>query len=224
MSTGVGLKHAAVGAEGGRVYGSVYRLLHCDWAGVRADQGFFGGFIYVLFFKMSSRLSALKQHLASTVTPQGPGHKHPDDVVVVWAKRTAIGRARKGAFAKTTPDTLLAAVLKASIDETGLPYDAIGDVCVGNVQLGGSYAGPARMAQFVAGFPETVRVPHMPVPRRPPLPQPLGRFRVRRLRRVHVASWCSRCIRDQYTAEGGSIGQTGHWGGQMRAHGEGGGW
>ena len=37
------------------------------------------------------------------------------------------------------------------------PYDAIGDVCVGNVQLGGSYAGPARMAQFVAGFPETVR-------------------------------------------------------------------
>jgi len=105
---------------------------------------------------MASRISTLKQHLAGTVTPQGPGHKHPDDVVVVWAKRTAIGRARKGAFAKTTPDTLLAAVLKASIDETGLPYDAIGDVCVGNVQLGGSYAGPARMAQFVAGFPETV--------------------------------------------------------------------
>lgn len=35
--------------------------------------------------------------------------------------------------------------------------DALGDICVGNVQLGGAYAGPARMAQFVAGIPETVR-------------------------------------------------------------------
>lgn len=38
--------------------------------------------------------------------------------------------------------------------------DALGDICVGNVQLGGAYAGPARMAQFVAGIPETVRSAH----------------------------------------------------------------
>jgi len=104
---------------------------------------------------MSARISNIAGHLAAA-PKSGPGIKNPDDVVIVWAKRTAIGRARKGSFANTTPDTLLAAVLKASIDETGVPYSAIGDVCVGNCQLGGSYAGPARMAQFVAGFPETV--------------------------------------------------------------------
>ena len=42
---------------------------------------------------MSQRLNAIKGHLAAATTT---GHKSPDDVVVVWAKRTAIGRARKG--------------------------------------------------------------------------------------------------------------------------------
>eukprot|EP00729_Bicosta_minor_P009124 gene9124-7865_t len=102
---------------------------------------------------MSSRLATLKGHLAAASTT---GHKSPDDVVVVWAKRTAIGRARKGSFRDTTPDTLLSKVLEAAIAESGVPMDALGDICVGNVQLGGAYAGPARMAQFVAGIPETV--------------------------------------------------------------------
>jgi len=105
---------------------------------------------------MARRVNTYANHLKAVPAASGVGIKSPDDVVVVWCKRTAIGRAGKGSFKDTTPDTLLGAVLKASIDETGCPYDAIGDVCVGNVQLGGSYAGPARMAQFVAGFPETV--------------------------------------------------------------------
>lgn len=103
----------------------------------------------------TQRLQTLQRHLAASA-PSGVGIKHPDDVVVVWAKRTAIGRAKKGSFSNTTPDTLLAAVLEASIKESGVPYDALGDICVGNCQMGGSYAGPARMAMFVAGFPETV--------------------------------------------------------------------
>ncbi len=84
------------------------------------------------------------------------GSRGPNDVVVVSALRTAIGKARKGSFRDTTPDVLLSTVLKATVDKTKVPYDIIGDICVGNVQLGGSYAGPGRMAQFVAGFPETV--------------------------------------------------------------------
>lgn len=47
-------------------------------------------------------------------------------------------------------------MLEAAIAESGAPMDSLGDICVGNVQLGGAYAGPARMAQFVAGIPETV--------------------------------------------------------------------
>ena len=65
-----------------------------------------------------------------------------------------------GSFRDTTPDTLLSKVLEAAIAESGVPMDALGDICVGNVQLGGAYAGPARMAQFVAGIPETVRSAH----------------------------------------------------------------
>jgi acetyl-CoA acyltransferase 1 len=101
------------------------------------------------------RLQTVSRHLAAGASKTGT--KSPDDVVVVWAKRTAIGRARKGSFRDTTPDTLLAAVLEAAVSESGVPYSALGDICVGNCQLGGSYAGPARMAMFVAGFPETVR-------------------------------------------------------------------
>lgn len=86
----------------------------------------------------------------------GVGSKSPDDVVVCTALRTAIGRARKGSFRNTTPDTLLRAVLEATVSKSSVPVEVLGDIVVGNVQLGGSYAGPARMAQFCAGIPETV--------------------------------------------------------------------
>ena len=54
------------------------------------------------------------------------------------------------------PDTLLTAVLKATMERSGVDHSELGDITVGNVQMGGSYAGPARMAQFAAGIPETV--------------------------------------------------------------------
>ena len=80
----------------------------------------------------------------------------PDDVVICSALRTAIGKARRGNFRDTTPDNLLKAVLEATVEVTKVPYSALGNVVVGNVQLGGAYAGPARMAQFRAGFPAEV--------------------------------------------------------------------
>mmetsp|Transcript_2270 Transcript_2270/g.2667 ORF Transcript_2270/g.2667 Transcript_2270/m.2667 type:complete len:432 (+) Transcript_2270:24-1319(+) len=86
------------------------------------------------------------------------GAKRPDDVVIVSALRTAIGKARKGSFKDTLPDTLLTAVLKATVDQTGLKPEVVDDIVVGNVQLGGSYAAGARMAMLVAGFPASVPV------------------------------------------------------------------
>lgn len=106
-----------------------------------------------------SPASANSAALPSTKLTSGTvstGSKSPDDVVIVSALRTAIGKARKGAFKDTTPDTLLRGVLKATMDRTGVKHTDVGDVCVGNVQMAGSYAGPGRMAMFEAGFPETV--------------------------------------------------------------------
>ena len=80
------------------------------------------------------------------------GSRNGDDVVIVSALRTAIGKARRGNFRNTTPDTLLKAVLVATLEATGIDPNIVDDIVVGNVQLGGAYAGPARMAMFTAGF------------------------------------------------------------------------
>lgn len=118
---------------------------------------------------MSVRIEKILGHLASekphsvTCNPTAGGlgqvgTKSDDDVVIVSALRTAIGRAGKGNFRETTPDILLTAVLQAVIKQSGIKPEIIGDVCVGNVQQGGSYAGPARMAMFPAGIPYSVPV------------------------------------------------------------------
>jgi len=86
------------------------------------------------------------------------GTKGADDVCIVAACRTAICKARKGNFKDTTPDTLLKAVLEGVITKSGVKHEELGDVCVGNVQLEGAFAGPARMAMFTAGYPETVPI------------------------------------------------------------------
>lgn len=99
------------------------------------------------------------QNVMGHVQPpqQGVGIKSPDDVVIVSAVRTAIGKAFKGSFKDTTPDVLLGAVLKATVEKTNVPFDVVGDVIVGNVQQSGSYAGPGRMAQLaIGGFPAEV--------------------------------------------------------------------
>eukprot|EP00929_Paragymnodinium_shiwhaense_P079185 TRINITY_DN4118_c0_g3_i1.p2 TRINITY_DN4118_c0_g3~~TRINITY_DN4118_c0_g3_i1.p2 ORF type:complete len:422 (+),score=127.81 TRINITY_DN4118_c0_g3_i1:81-1346(+) len=84
------------------------------------------------------------------------GSKGPDDVVVVSALRTPICRAKKGGFKDIYPDDLLKAALEGVVKETGIKHDVVQDVKVGNVQLDGAYAAPARMAQFRAGFPASV--------------------------------------------------------------------
>jgi len=99
---------------------------------------------------------------ASLLAPQptsgmgAVGKKSPDDVVIISALRTPIGRAKKGIFKDTMPDDLLKAALEGVIKQSGVNYKEVGDVVVGNVQMDGAYAAPARMAQFRAGFPADV--------------------------------------------------------------------
>jgi|TARA_B110000091_G_C13741819_1_gene443718 acetyl-CoA acyltransferase 1 len=104
------------------------------------------------------RLQNLTKQMSAPITPSPTAAftKSMDDVVIVSALRTAIGKARKGSFKNTTPDTLLSGILKATIERTGIDPLVLGDIAVGNVQMSGSYAGPARMAQFSAGLPYEV--------------------------------------------------------------------
>lgn len=82
----------------------------------------------------------------------------PDDVVVVHGRRTAIGKAKRGQFKDTTPDELLAAVMKTVLSDLNLSPHKLGDVCVGNVLQPGAGAIVARVAHFFSGFPAEVPV------------------------------------------------------------------
>lgn len=82
-----------------------------------------------------------------------------DDVVIVAAFRTPICRAKRGGFKDTFPEDLLAPVLKAVVDSTGLNPAEVGDIVVGTVLAPGSQrAVECRAASFYAGFPDTVPV------------------------------------------------------------------
>jgi len=82
-----------------------------------------------------------------------------DDVVVVAALRSPLTKARRGMLKDTSADDLLAAVLEAVLQKTGVNPADVGDVVVGSV-LGPSSqrANEARIALFLAGFPDIVPV------------------------------------------------------------------
>lgn len=81
---------------------------------------------------------------------------HPDDVVVVSAKRTPVCKANRGLFKDTQPAELLAAAFRAVLNDTKIDPSVLGDIQVGNVLHTGSGAGLARMTQFYCGIPENV--------------------------------------------------------------------
>eukprot|EP01116_Phalansterium_solitarium_P007955 TRINITY_DN2106_c0_g1_i1.p1 TRINITY_DN2106_c0_g1~~TRINITY_DN2106_c0_g1_i1.p1 ORF type:complete len:428 (+),score=156.83 TRINITY_DN2106_c0_g1_i1:66-1349(+) len=86
----------------------------------------------------------------------GAARAHSDnDVVIVSALRTPIGKAKRGGFKDTHPTDLLAAVLQATVERTKIDPKLIQDICVGTVLAPGGGATQARMAQFLAGIPET---------------------------------------------------------------------
>ena len=82
----------------------------------------------------------------------------PDDVCIIDAVRTPITRANKGAFAKTRPEVLLSACLKALSQRTGLPTGKVEDICVGNVLGIAGSANVSRMAALHAGYPVSTAV------------------------------------------------------------------
>ena len=78
-------------------------------------------------------------------------------VYIVAAKRTAVGKAKKGGFAKKRPDELLAELLSAVVKESKINPADIGDVVIGcafpEAEQGSNVA---RVSVLLAGLPDSI--------------------------------------------------------------------
>ncbi|KAL1750954.1 Thiolase, N-terminal domain-containing protein [Schizophyllum commune] len=83
--------------------------------------------------------------------------KNPDDVVFTFAKRTAVGKARKGQFKDVPVDEMLLALFKATLEKTGLDPAKIDDICVGTCHPP-SPLYVSRAAALAAGIPNSVPI------------------------------------------------------------------
>ncbi|KAH9944405.1 thiolase [Epithele typhae] len=108
---------------------------------------------------MLSRLSLRQtaQPLARSYATQANGRagllaKHPDDVVITFAKRTALGRAKKGQLKDVPVDELLHALFKASFEKSKLNPALLEDICVGTCHPP-SPLYVSRAAAIAAGVP-----------------------------------------------------------------------
>lgn len=79
--------------------------------------------------------------------------KNDDDVVICCAVRTAVTKAKRGAFAQTAPEDLLAPLYKAVVAKTGINAKDIGDIQIGNASQPGAGAVSSRMSQFLGDVP-----------------------------------------------------------------------
>lgn len=80
------------------------------------------------------------------------------DVVVALALRTPVGKAMKGSFAQTRPDTLGAAVIRGILEQApALDPERIGDVIMGCAMPEGEQGmNVGRNIALLAGLPDTV--------------------------------------------------------------------
>ncbi|XP_013401368.1 3-ketoacyl-CoA thiolase B, peroxisomal-like [Lingula anatina] len=101
-----------------------------------------------VFFGQLSQSSAVVEVRTEPCMASRPGVESDDDIVILAARRTPIGKAKRGMLKDTRPEDMLSTVFKALLEETKLDPRAIGDICVGNVLLPGAGALQARFGQF----------------------------------------------------------------------------
>lgn len=81
--------------------------------------------------------------------------KSPDDVVVTFARRSPLQRARKGQFKDMSVQELLLEYFRKAVPDMKIDPAIIGDICVGTV-LPPKAPYDARAAALAAGIPDTV--------------------------------------------------------------------
>ncbi|KAJ6024887.1 3-ketoacyl-CoA thiolase with broad chain length specificity [Penicillium herquei] len=104
------------------------------------------------------RLSQVSSHFGGRKGAAALTEKHPDDIVVTCALRSALTKGGKGGFKDTAAADLLAGVFKAVIAKSGIDPKVVEDIAVGSVLPPGGGATEFRAAALVAGFPETAAV------------------------------------------------------------------
>ena len=109
---------------------------------------------------MVSRVAAVNKHFAKDTSYNGGsvGPKRDDDVVIIGMARTAMTRAKKGPQRDTGLESMLRPCLEAVAAQSGIDKGLVEDIVIGNVLNPGSAATNARMAMFMAGYPETTCV------------------------------------------------------------------
>lgn len=103
------------------------------------------------------RISTLANHLSANNT-SCPVTKKADDIVICAALRTPLTKANRGGLKDTSPETLVAHVIKAVVTQAKLDPKYIQDIAIGNVSQPGAGLYTSRIGQFLAGFPETVPI------------------------------------------------------------------
>eukprot|EP01111_Echinosteliopsis_oligospora_P001700 TRINITY_DN1248_c0_g1_i1.p1 TRINITY_DN1248_c0_g1~~TRINITY_DN1248_c0_g1_i1.p1 ORF type:complete len:426 (-),score=171.26 TRINITY_DN1248_c0_g1_i1:71-1348(-) len=117
--------------------------------------------------RVNSRINVLTKQMAATpsqgtylhseLTAATAGKKSDDDVVIVCAYRTAVTKAKKGAFKELGQEQLLTPVLKHILTSTKVDPKLIGDIVIGNVLPRSSQgATEVRIAALLAGYPQEV--------------------------------------------------------------------
>src|SRR6266480_1370477 len=103
-----------------------------------------------------------------------------DDVVIVAATRTAVGKFG-GSLAKIPAAELGAQVIKSLLQKTGIKPDQVSEVIMGQVLTAGDGQNPARQASIKGGVPDMV--PAMTI----------GKVCGSGLKAVHLATQAIRC-------------------------------
>ena len=82
--------------------------------------------------------------------------KSPDDVVIVSYARTAITRGKKGPQKNTGAEAMLLPILQDVLKKANnLDPNLVEEVCIGNVLQPGAGAITSRIAQLLAGIPDS---------------------------------------------------------------------
>ncbi|KAA1468202.1 3-ketoacyl-CoA thiolase [Dentipellis sp. KUC8613] len=107
----------------------------------------------------SSRIPARLGRAASTAVRGRAAilQKNPDDVVITYAKRTAMGRAKKGQLKDVPVDELLHSLFRASLQDSKLNPAHIEDITVGTCHPP-SPLYISRSAALASGIPDYVPI------------------------------------------------------------------